>query len=107
MHVWFVRRKGVLDEGNKASILDYVEKLREIFSQGKISNGFAENHFEGCPPFWISAAFQAVMAYKLVGTSHLQDPTHMDTSLFMESLTVLAGRYKLAGRQMIFKRSVN
>lgn len=98
MHIWSVRKKGSLDEHNRTVILDYVESLRLVFSRCRTVNGFTENYYEGIQPSWISVAFQAVMAYKLVHTAYPEFRTDMDTSVFMELLSALAERYKLAER---------
>ena len=87
-----------LDLENTKAIYSCIDEMRDTMRMCRAVNGFTENYLEGCPPTWISIAYQAISTYrKLQPFMRQHGLSEIDLQYVMELLYTLQPRYRLAG----------
>jgi hypothetical protein len=76
----------------------YIQEILDVMLQCRSLMGFTENYLEQCAPSWISLAYLALRAYKLICSAKSEQiQLGLDMRIFYELLEYTKSRYKLAG----------
>lgn len=79
------------------SIHSYIDRIRNVFCQCQVYNGFTDNYL-GIQPSWASVAYQALSAYRIIRSADSQHILpEIDTTCFLEALQTMSARWKFAG----------
>jgi hypothetical protein len=95
---FFADKQGFFDEETARALHSNIEQIGAVVSQCRIFNGFTEDYTVGVQPTWSSISYMAIRAYRLIEPLAQQyNLRHVDLSVCLEALQMMAPRYKLAG----------
>ncbi|KAJ4295461.1 hypothetical protein N0V90_007473 [Kalmusia sp. IMI 367209] len=94
---FFVAKQGTLDPQTMRSLHSYIEQLRVVINRCRAFHGFEDNYLDGIQPTWCSLPYYAIRAYRLIEEADCEHTLpKIDMMLFVETLQIMAPKYKLA-----------